>query len=193
MGHHGNHFRFSAIRILLYLPQHPMPEDSSDLLCPRCQLSLTRVGTSNGVFWACNRCGGRAIGLELLRRTFTPDSINPLWLHVFRSEGSKSSPCPSCRNPMIEVALTDDTLVKVDVCRLCHFVWFDMCESDALRPRSLPEKQAPLPQKAREAIALRKIEQMAKPGGTLEQKTPAPGFSWKQILEVLDTNVRLPN
>jgi Zn-finger nucleic acid-binding protein len=170
-----------------------MPEDSNDILCPRCNLVLKRVGTSQGVFWACHGCGGRAIGVELLRRTFTPESINPLWLHAIRSEGRKSSPCPSCRNPMIEVAIASDTLVKVDVCRLCHFVWFDMCEADTLTPRSIPEKPAPLPQKAGEALAPQKVEQLAREGRPLGREIAASDFSWKHILEVLNTNVRTPN
>jgi len=50
----------------------------SELLCPRCNLPLKEVRMSHGVFWACDKCAGRAITVELLRRTFTPESINPL-------------------------------------------------------------------------------------------------------------------
>ncbi|PYL06167.1 MAG: hypothetical protein DME33_14460, partial [Verrucomicrobia bacterium] len=50
------------------------------LICPRCKVPLKEVRTSDGVFWACDNCGGRAVTVELLRNRFTPESINPLWL-----------------------------------------------------------------------------------------------------------------
>jgi Transcription factor zinc-finger len=51
-------------------------------ICPRCELPLEQVRTSGGVFWACNVCGGRAVTIDLLRKLFTPESINPLWQHA---------------------------------------------------------------------------------------------------------------
>ena len=50
------------------------------------------------------RAYGRAVTIELLRKRFTPEPINPLWLHAMRGEGRVSVPCPSCRQPMIGVA-----------------------------------------------------------------------------------------
>jgi Zn-finger nucleic acid-binding protein len=113
--------------------------------------------TGTGVIWRCEKCDGRAVGLQLLRRTFTPESVNPLWLHAIHNEGSIARPCPSCSNPMIEVALESSSGIKVEVCRICEFVWFDAGETQPLQVRPLPKPPpAPLPQKAREAIAWRK-------------------------------------
>src|SRR5213594_3039454 len=108
---------------------------NSDLLCPRCNVPLEEVRTSHGVFWACENCAGRALTVELLRRTFTPESINPLWLHAISGEGKSGRLCPWCRNPMLEVALSGSAQVAVDVCQHCHFVWFDAHEMDTLAPR----------------------------------------------------------
>jgi Zn-finger nucleic acid-binding protein len=116
---------------------------------------------SHGVFWACDKCSGRAVGLELLRRTFTPESINPLWLHAISGEGKIGSRCPSCGRPMIDVALSENTTVNVDVCRLCHFVWFDTHEVETLVPRPLPQTAPELPQKAREVLAVAKVQKLA--------------------------------
>ena len=103
--------------------------------------------TSGGVFYGCDVCGGRAVTIELLRKRFTPESINPLWLHAMRGEGRVGLPCPSCRQPMIGVALSDQAEINVDVCQHCHFIWFDAHEVDTLVPRQ-PEPVAPeLPQK----------------------------------------------
>lgn len=116
--------------------------------CPRCSVPLQVTRTAHGVFWGCGKCGGRAITVELLRRTFTPESINPLWLHAIRNEGVSSCACPSCGNNMTEVSLADEGSVRVDVCKLCHFVWFDMAETDSLRaqihprPREVTRKRA---------------------------------------------------
>jgi uncharacterized Zn finger protein (UPF0148 family) len=54
-----------------------MPDDS-ELSCPRCKVPLKEVRTSGGVFYGCDVCGGRAVTIELLRKRFTPESINPL-------------------------------------------------------------------------------------------------------------------
>ena len=84
----------------------------SELLCPNCQRPLTQVRTSKGIFWSCENCGGRAIGVELLRHIFTPERINPLWLHATKGEGQSGRSCPSRRNSMIEVKLSDNRLVR---------------------------------------------------------------------------------
>src|SRR5215216_7507149 len=126
--------------------------DGSEFLCPRCHAPLKEVRTSGGVFYGCDVCGGRAVTIELLRKRFTPESINPLWLHAIRGEGRIGLPCPSCRQPMIGVALTDRMEINVDVCRHCHFIWFDASEVETLIPRQPEPVVAELPQKAREMV-----------------------------------------
>src|SRR5437773_3344337 len=103
---------------------YPMTTDTA-LICPRCELPLKEVRTSGGVFWACDNCGGRAATIELLRHRFMPESINPLWLHAMRGEGRSGVPCPSCRHPMIDVALSDRAEINVDVCRRCN-IYFSL-------------------------------------------------------------------
>ena len=64
---------------------------------------------------------------------------------------------------MFEVALDSSSGIKVEVCRICEFVWFDAGETQTLQARPLPEAkpQVVLPQEAREAIALAKVQQLA--------------------------------
>jgi membrane associated rhomboid family serine protease/Zn-finger nucleic acid-binding protein len=161
-----------------------MREGRLDLICPRCNTVLQRVQTEHGIFWACSGCGGRAVGVELLRRTFSPESINPLWLHAIRGEGAPGATCPSCHNPMTQVALSERSSVRVDVCRLCHFVWFDTGEIDTLIPRSPPPPPSaspPLPQKARELLAIAKVEQLAREaeGSDFDSEPPT---EWWQVI-----------
>lgn len=158
---------------------------NAELVCPGCQLPLTQVRTSKGIFWSCQNCGGRAIGVELLRHIFTPESINPLWLHAIRREGKSGRLCPSCRNPMIEVALSDSANVNVDVCRLCHFVWFDARETESLVPRPLPPAVPKLSQEARELIAIEKVKQLAEEARGSDFDSAPPDEWWKQIAAFL--------
>ena len=138
-----------------------MEPNDSDLICPKCSMPLPQIRTSKGIFWGCDRCEGRAITVELLRRVFTPASINPLWKHAISGEGASSRSCPGCRKPMIEVDLSDNAGVRVDVCRRCHFVWFDGGETGTLVPKPLPSAKPAMPQKAREAMAMAEVERLA--------------------------------
>jgi Zn-finger nucleic acid-binding protein len=159
--------------------------DASEFLCPRCKATLQEVCTSGGVFYSCDGCGGRAVTIELLRKRFTPESINPLWLHAMRGEGRIGLPCPSCRQPMIEVALSDKAEINVDVCKHCHFIWFDAHEVNTLVPRQ-PEPVAPeLPQKAREMLAIAEVERLSKQAEGSDLDSAAPDESWKQIAAFL--------
>src|SRR4029453_15852918 len=161
-----------------------MPDDMS-LTCPRCNVPLKEVRTSGGVFYACNVCGGRAVTIELLRKRFTPESINPLWLHAMRGEGGVGMPCPSCQQPMIGVALSDHPEIRVDVCQHCHFIWFHAHEVDTLVPRQPEPVAAELPQKAAQMPAIAEGERLSKQGEGSEFDSAAPDESWKQIAAFL--------
>jgi membrane associated rhomboid family serine protease/Zn-finger nucleic acid-binding protein len=166
-------------------------EDGSALLCPRCNVPLKEVRTSQGIFWACENCGGRALTVELSRRTFTPESINPLWLHAISGEGKSGRICSSCKKPMLEVALSDNAQVDVDVCQHCHFVWFDAHDIDTLAPRQLPASTPDVPPEARELIAMEKVKQLAEEArGTDFDSTP-PDERWKQIAGFFGVPVEL--
>jgi Zn-finger nucleic acid-binding protein len=172
----------------LQLAQLPLqiPTMETDLLCPACRIPLTKMGTSTGIIWRCEKCDGRAVGLQLLRRTFTPESINPLWLHAIHNEGSIARPCPSCGNAMIEVALDSSSRIRIEVCRLCEFVWFDAGETQPLQvhpaPKPLPP---PLPEEAREAIALATVQQLAAQAHRSDFESAPREEWWKSIAAFL--------
>jgi membrane associated rhomboid family serine protease/Zn-finger nucleic acid-binding protein len=153
----------------------------AELICPRCNLPLKEVRMSGRVFWACDNCGGRAVTVELLRRTFTPESINPLWLHAMRAQGTSGRICPSCRKPMLDVALSENAKVDVDVCRHCHFVWFDAHEIDTLVPQPVPASAPELSQEARKQIAIAKVQQLAEEARGSDFDSAPPDERWKQI------------
>lgn len=151
-----------------------------DLICPRCSLPLKQEQVARRNFWVCDNCSGRAVTLELLRQTFTPASINPLWLHAIRGEGTTGCRCPSCRNAMTQVDLSENTAVNVDVCRICHFVWFDSHEIERLVPQ--PSKAAPeISKKHRETLALAELERIAGTAGGSNFDSAPPDGWWKNI------------
>ena len=157
-----------------------MPDDAP-LTCPRCNVPLKEVRTSGGVLYACGGCGGRAVTIELLRKRFTAESINPLWLHAVRGEGRFGLTCPSCRQPMIDVALSDRAEINVDVCQHCHLIWFDAHEVDTLVPRQPPPRAPELPQKAREMLAMAEVERLSKQAEGSDSDSAPPEELWKQI------------
>lgn len=146
---------------------------AASMTCPKCRTPLQSVRMAHGVFWRCENCAGRALGINLLRRTFVRDAINSVWRRAIKSEGQISRACPSCLNAMIEVAATNQPEPRVDVCRLCHFVWFDAEEISHFAP--LPDAKPPkLRQNAREVLALVKVKRMA--------SEPTDPW-WRQIAE----------
>ena len=163
-----------------------VPAMEAELLCPACRIPLTEMRTGTGIIWRCEKCDGRAVGLQLLRRTFTPESINPLWLHAIHNEGSIARPCPSCGNPMFEVALDSSSGIRIEVCRICEFVWFDAGETQPLQVRLSPKPlPPPLPQEAGEAIALAKVQQLAEQARGPDFDSAPPDELWKSIAAFL--------
>ena len=84
---------------------------------------------------------------------------------------------------MFEVALDSSSGIKVEVCRICEFVWFDAGETQTLQARPLPKPkpQVVLPQEAREAIALAKVQQLAEQARGSDFDSAPPDEWWKSI------------
>ena len=82
---------------------------------------------------------------------------------------------------MIEVALDSCSGIRVEVCRICEFVWFDSGETQTLQARPLPKAPTPPPQKVREAIALAKVQQLAEQARGPDFDSAPPDEWWKSI------------
>lgn len=135
----------------------------------------------HGVFWLCRACGGRALNVELLRRTFTRESVNPFWLRAINGERKPGRPCPCCRNAMTEVALAETPEAPaVDVCRLCHFVWFDATELAGMQPRDRTAEG-----EGKKVAAARRIVT-----GAARLEGPPPHEWWQWLARFLMTDTR---
>lgn len=137
---------------------------------------------AHGIFWACPECGGRALSVELLRRTFTNESINPFWRRVLTNPATGDRACPCCDRSMLQVALADAAdSPAIDVCRLCHFVWFDANEMAGLTPRPITPAPPPLPAEARQAIAMLEVKRLADAAEGSDFDSEPPDEWWKQV------------
>ncbi len=151
-------------------------------ICPNCGKNLARQQNELGVFWGCSACGGSAVSMAVLRRALQPDCVTRAWAAAREGLGVAGRPCPMCDHAMIEVpvAVTNGTL-KLDVCKLCQFVWFDPGELQTMPPAPpdpVKAREEALPIEAREALALYKVQQIAE---RARAEDPSPDEAWKTV------------
>ena len=92
---------------------------------------------------------------------------------------------------MIEVAATDAPEPRIEVCRLCHFLWFDADELTGLTP--LPPKRAladdrALPPEARQALAIAEVE-LIRRNAEREERRVADEF-WSTVAQLFRATLR---
>ena len=85
---------------------------------------------------------------------------------------------------MIEVAATAQPEPRIEVCRICHFLWFDAEELAAFAP--LPPKsqetEEQLSVEARQALAIAEVEVM---GRAANREREASDEVWVQVARML--------
>ena len=118
--------------------------------CPNCGSSLIRTAGDRGIFFSCEGCKGRSVGVALLRRTVERSFVNDIWSRSESAPGSGRD-CPSCSNEMRAVDVTPTE--TLDVCKPCQLVWFDPSAFE-LAPATGPAPSGPaIPQGHLETIA----------------------------------------
>ena len=150
-----------------------MPDEA--MTCPSCRTPLERSVQEEGVFWACDGCGGRAATLPLLRKIVEEDALKELWRLARSGGGVKKRSCPSCGNYMVEIppeetvtlptdsepdGETTETRPPLDICVRCCLVWFDAGEELPVAGKA-PNEKDELPLAAREALAIAQIQMIA--------------------------------
>jgi membrane associated rhomboid family serine protease len=93
----------------------------------------------------------------------------------------------------VSMGIAGETL-KLGVCMRCEFVWFDPAEYESIPP-PLPKAKDPdevdeekLPQRAREALALYRVQQIEEQA---ENENPAPDANWKMVPGLLGLPVEM--
>lgn len=149
--------------------------------CPRCGQELVRKQEKAGLTWRCPACGGVFATLPVIRKIIAAEAVNGLWQDARAQEAEDSGlVCPSCGGKMSRLRARggDGTAPILDVCPRCQAVWFDKDEQASLPqrpPEPPPEGSAPLPQKAREAIALAQVREIAEHA---EESASISGWQW---------------
>src|SRR4051812_6050867 len=86
-----------------------------------------------------------------------------------------------CDHVMTEVPVTvSDGVLKLDVCKICQFFWLDPKEFESLPAAQVESssRKKPLPQAAREAIAIAEVRRMSEQA---QAQDPSPDEAWKVI------------
>lgn len=152
--------------------------------------------TPDGMIWACQDCGGRAISLALLRREVQAGPVNQIWRAARDEQCSTGRLCPACAKPMLIVQTTPDRIrFGVDVCKRCQFLWFDKGEFDAM-PAAPPHPQTwenSLPQKARELLAEEEVRRIGERAREESMAEEGPDEWWQKIVGLLGLPVELDN
>jgi membrane associated rhomboid family serine protease len=154
------------------------------LECLHCQSPLQRVRKPNNIYWACSRCGGRSSTIALMRRMMPKELINRLWQDARHSNAPRLRSCPACQQKMAQLSVPGQPFM-IDVCRTCTLVWFDPAEYDALPktpPAPHPHREEDLPPKARQILAMNRIDQRR--DQAWHEKQSPDGF-WKYVPAIL--------
>lgn len=152
--------------------------------CPGCAIELERKTNTNGVFWACPHCAGRAMGVGLLRRTIDERLVTAIWAQTYRATDAKGRPCAVCSKDTVQVEVEAQAQsVPLEVCKRCEFVWFDRGEFELMpppkpKPKVLGEiDESTMSPEAREKLALARVKEIAEQS----QATAGPDEEWKTI------------
>lgn len=153
--------------------------------CPNDHQTLIRTPAPRGVIWTCRSCGGRAVGVGMLRRIVAGDQVTELWARARDGAAGRGRRCPVCEKQMALVSLSG-TGPALDVCRACHFVWFDPQEFEQLRllPQQQPASEPPMPERAREILATAQSEAIKK-RSRRDWGSEAPAELWKYLPALL--------
>ena len=151
--------------------------------CPRCHTRLVRTKTQGGLFFECERCGGRAVGLAVVRRAVAAEQVRSLWQRALEDKSPSGVDCPACDQAMSEVAIPSgqNGALHLDLCTRCQFLWFDPHEFEQLpKQTQIPGQPRELPAKVREAMAIADAEREAERarGGDFGGESPEEAWKW---------------
>jgi membrane associated rhomboid family serine protease/Zn-finger nucleic acid-binding protein len=153
--------------------------------CPRCHKTLQPQRGAQGVVWLCPECRGHAASLGVLRKIFGPERVAVVWADATSGRPEPGCACPVCQGATARVNwIEDDSVIVLDLCQRCEFVWFDPNEYESIapappRPRVLGDLDPKaMPEAAREALAMEKIRELARMETT---QSPTPDRDWKTI------------
>jgi membrane associated rhomboid family serine protease/Zn-finger nucleic acid-binding protein len=164
-------------------------------LCPRCNQALFRLEEPGGISWECQVCGGKAMGLGLLRKTIGEQQTAQIWSKQFTGADKDGCACPMCSRTMNEVTVEiPKGPLTLDVCQPCNFVWFDAGECKFIPPPPPAPHilgqidKSKMTQEQIESLAFLEAQRMAEQE---RKENPQPYEDWKTIPGLLGLPVEL--
>jgi len=137
--------------------------------------SLSTIRQREGIYFLCNRCGGRAVTVPQVRRFAGDRFATGLLRKINTTTFLGGRNCPFCSDQMRQFYLEQPTL-QLDACRPCNLIWFDPREYEAI-PEVAVESVNEMQLRVAEAIGTYRIEQMRE----RECVDAEPDASWKTI------------
>lgn len=104
-------------------------------ICPRCGGKLEVAWMkSRRSCKSCATCGGMAVNVGALKKSFEPESIAQI-VQQAKAHEAAGCMCPNCGSSMslLKVAV-GRRQIEIDVCGTCQTVWYDKDEFESLVP-----------------------------------------------------------
>src|SRR6266567_5337926 len=143
--------------------------------CPNCATPLNTIRQREGLFYLCPTCEGRAVTMPQIRRVAGDRFVTSLLRQINANSFFGHRPCPFCGQRMRQFNSAVPPL-ELDACKPCGAVWFDPQEFETV-PEGAVESPNEMNQRAAEAIARHRLEQMQERGVT----DSGPDADWKAI------------
>lgn len=153
--------------------------------CPTCATSLRTIRQRDGLVYVCDRCSGRAVGIQQIRR-FAGDRFSTQLLHQINSaDETTARGCPFCSGKMRRLLCVDPPLSLVG-CRSCRIVWFEPNQFEAI-PEGALVSQDELEALAVELLEKDRVKRKAVEAG----QSVLPDAGWKALPAMIGLPVEL--
>lgn len=93
--------------------------------CPTCSNALEARSSEHGFVWVCRACRAVAANLAVIRKIAPRQFVKYLWLAALESGVASRHPCPSCRQPLLDLGPEVEVSPPCKVCCRCLLIWFD--------------------------------------------------------------------
>jgi membrane associated rhomboid family serine protease len=153
-------------------------------------VALRTVRQSEGIFFNCDQCGGRAVTIPQIRRITGDRFATKMLVQINRATEASQFSCPFCYSPMKRFQIPQPAMI-LDACKHCVTVWFVAGEFEEL-PEGVIENQDELRLRGIEAEAKWKLEEVIKQQDREDGiSSEPPDEEWKWIPAFLGLPVKM--
>ena len=129
---------------------------------------------SEGLFYECTGCGGRAVTIPQIRRVAGDCFTTSLLRQINTQTLNGTHSCPFCNRTMRQFRSSAPPL-ELDACKPCGVVWFDPHEFEAV-PEGAVASVHELQLRGAESLGTHRLEQLKRWNG--DQHPPEETWKW---------------